>query len=101
MEQVLVEERQLDGVTDLLDLPAEAADVVVVDVGNLFEDEILDLGLGIRSNAYPAFVSTRRESPGRSLRVGDSASYATDSRSLSAYTVARGSASQTIRSSSA
>ena len=46
VEQVLVEERQLDGVTDLLDLPPEATDVVVVDVGHLFEDQILDLGLG-------------------------------------------------------
>ena len=40
-----MQERQLDGVADLLDLPAEAADVVVADVGNLFENQILHLGL--------------------------------------------------------
>ena len=36
---------QLDGVADLLDLGDQAADRRVVDVGNLFEDELLDLGL--------------------------------------------------------
>ena len=41
-----MQERQLDRIADLLDLPAEAADVVVADVGDLFEDQILDLGLG-------------------------------------------------------
>ena len=45
-EQILVQERQFDGVADLLDLPAETTDVLVPDVGHLFEDEILDLGLG-------------------------------------------------------
>ena len=44
--ELLVQERQLDGVADLLDLPAQPADVVVADVGHLFENEILDLGLG-------------------------------------------------------
>ena len=44
-EQVGVQERQLDGVADLLDLPRQAADVGVVDVGDLFEDELLDLAL--------------------------------------------------------
>ena len=44
--KLLVQERQFDGVADLLDLPAQAADVVVADVGNLFEHQILDLGLG-------------------------------------------------------
>ena len=43
-EQVGVQERQLDGVADLLDLRGQAADVVVVDVRDLFEDELLDLG---------------------------------------------------------
>ena len=44
--ELLVQERQLDGVADLLDLPGQATDVVVADVGHLFEDQILDLGLG-------------------------------------------------------
>src|SRR3954447_17996183 len=44
-EQLLVQERQLDGITDLLDLVAEAADVGVADVRHLFEDELLDLAL--------------------------------------------------------
>ncbi len=38
-------ERQLHGVADLLDLRAEAPDVRVVDVRDLFEHEFLDLGL--------------------------------------------------------
>ena len=41
-----MQERQLDRVADLLDLPAQPADVVVADVGDLFEHEVLDLGLG-------------------------------------------------------
>ena len=45
-EQVGVQEGQLDGVADLLDLVAEAADVLVGDVGHLFQDELLDLRLG-------------------------------------------------------
>ena len=44
VEQVGVEVRQLDRVLDLLDLVVEAADVVVGDVGDLFEHELLDLG---------------------------------------------------------
>ena len=44
-EQVGVQERQLDGVADLLDLPRQATDVGVVDVGDLFEDQLLDLAL--------------------------------------------------------
>ena len=44
--QVLVQERQLHGVADLLDLPAQPADVVVGDVGDLFQHQVLDLGLG-------------------------------------------------------
>ena len=39
-------ERQLDRIGDLLDLVVEAADVVVGDVGNLFEHEFLDIGTG-------------------------------------------------------
>jgi hypothetical protein len=45
LEQVLVQERQLDGVADLLDLAGQAPDVAVVDVRDLLEDELLDLGL--------------------------------------------------------
>src|SRR5690606_35171038 len=37
-----VAEGQLDGVTDLLDLRAEAADVGVLDVGHLLQEEVLD-----------------------------------------------------------
>jgi hypothetical protein len=45
-EELLVQERQLDGVGDLLDLVVEAADVGVGDVGHLLEHELLDLGPG-------------------------------------------------------
>ena len=45
-EQLVVHERQLDRVGDLLDLAVEAADVVVGDVGHLLEHELLDLGPG-------------------------------------------------------
>ncbi len=45
-EQLGVQERQLHGVADLLDLPEQATDVVVVDVGHLLQHEVLDLGLG-------------------------------------------------------
>ena len=46
LEQVGVQVGQLDGVPDLLDLPGEAADVVVGDVRHFFEDELLHLCLG-------------------------------------------------------
>ena len=45
-EQLLVQERQLDGVGDLLDLVVEPADVGVGDVGHLLEQQVLDLGPG-------------------------------------------------------
>ena len=45
-EQVLVQERQLDGIRDLLDLVVETTDVGVGDVGDLFEEQVLDLGPG-------------------------------------------------------
>ena len=45
-EQLPVQERQLDGVGDGLDLVVEAADVRVGDVGHLLEDQLLDLGPG-------------------------------------------------------
>ena len=45
-EQVLVQERQLDGVGDLLDLVVEPADVAVGDVGHLLEQQVLDLRPG-------------------------------------------------------
>ena len=43
-EQLLVQEGQLDSVADRLDLALQAADLGVVDLGDLFEDELLDLG---------------------------------------------------------
>ena len=45
LEQLGVQVGQLDGVADRVDLADEAADLGVVDVGDLFEDELLDLGL--------------------------------------------------------
>lgn len=45
-EEVGVEVRELDRVADQLDLVAQAADLAVVDVGDLFEDEFFDLALG-------------------------------------------------------
>ena len=46
LEQVGVEVGELDRVADQLDLVAQAADLLVVDVRDLFEDEFLDLALG-------------------------------------------------------
>ena len=37
---------QLDGVADLVDLRPEPTDLLVRDIGDLLEDELLDLGLG-------------------------------------------------------
>ena len=51
--ELLVQERQLDRVADLLDLPGQPADVVVADVGHLFEHEVLDLGLGDALEGIP------------------------------------------------
>ena len=45
-EQLLVQERQLDGVPDGLDLGAETADHRVVDVRHLLEHQLLDVQLG-------------------------------------------------------
>lgn len=45
-EEVGVEVGELDRVADGLDLSAEAADLLVADVGDLFEDEFFDLALG-------------------------------------------------------
>lgn len=45
-EQVGVEIGELDRVADHLDLSAEATDLLVADVGDLFEDEFFDLALG-------------------------------------------------------
>jgi len=44
-EQLGVQERQLDRVSDRLDLPGQPADVAIVDVRNLFENQLLDLAL--------------------------------------------------------
>lgn len=46
LEEVGVEVGELDGVADQFDLVAQAADLVVVDVRDLFEDEVFDLALG-------------------------------------------------------
>src|SRR6266508_3074506 len=43
VEQLRVQERQLHGVADGLDLPGEAPDVLVGDVRDLLEDQLLDL----------------------------------------------------------
>ena len=40
-----MQERQFDRIANGLDLPGQPADVGVVDVGDLFEDELLDLAL--------------------------------------------------------
>ena len=66
-EQVPVEEGQLDGVGDRLDLVVEAADVVVGDVGHLLEDQLLDLGPGQLSSSSPERGSMRMVSPARSF----------------------------------
>jgi len=44
-EQLGVQERQLDRVSDRLDLPGQPTDVGIVDVRNLFENQLLDLAL--------------------------------------------------------
>ena len=88
-EQLGVQERQLDGVADLLDLPEQAADVAVVDVGHLLQHEVLDLGLG-----HPLVGVAR-------LGV-DQQRVARLERTRSGSSVSKsGAASQTTRSSSA
>ena len=44
-EQLGVQERQLDRISDRLDLPGQPADVAIVDIRNLFEDQLFDLAL--------------------------------------------------------
>ena len=55
--KILVESvlRQLDGVTEHLDLLGEAADIRVLDIRNLLENDLLDLRLGqpLRGDARP------------------------------------------------
>src|SRR5690554_4136499 len=46
VEQFLVDEWQLDGIADRLDLVRQTTDLLVGDVGHLLEDEFLDLGAG-------------------------------------------------------
>ena len=83
-EQLPVQERQLDGVGDGLDLAVETADVLVGDVGHLLEHQLFDLrALAGFSSSRPVRVSISMASPARSL------------------TPARPSASSTTRSSSA
>ncbi|CAB4954827.1 unannotated protein [freshwater metagenome] len=45
-EEIRVEIGQFHCIPDRLNLCGQPADVVVVDVGNLFENELLDLGFG-------------------------------------------------------
>ena len=74
-EQILVQERQFDRVADLLDLPAEATDVVVVDVGNLFQHQVLDLGLGDPLERVAGFGIDQQRITGPQLaRIGESGS---------------------------
>ncbi len=41
-----MQERQFDGVADLLNLPGQSTDIAVVHIGHLLEHEVLHLGLG-------------------------------------------------------
>ncbi|SKT79289.1 Uncharacterised protein [Mycobacteroides abscessus subsp. abscessus] len=50
-----MQERQLHGVTNLLDLPRQTADIAVADVRHLFEHKVLDLGLGDTFEGVPRF----------------------------------------------
>ena len=52
-EQLGVEERQLDGIGDRLDLGVEPADVGIGDVRDLFEEQILDLRAGQLLEQHP------------------------------------------------
>ena len=98
-----MQERQFDGVADLLDLPAKTADVVVADVGNLFEDKILDLGLGDALERVPGLGVDQQRVAGpqfaRTVVVVVVERLGASSGRNSAAT--NGSASQTMRSSSA
>ena len=66
---------QLDGVGDGLDLAVEPADVVVADVGHLFEDELFDLLAGQLLDEQPAAQVHEDRVAGAHLhvaqRVGD------------------------------
>ena len=44
--EILVQERQFDRIADLLDLSGQAADIAVVNVRHLLQNEVLHLGLG-------------------------------------------------------
>ena len=91
VEQVGVEVRELDRVLDQLDLVVEAADVVVGDVGDLFEHELLDLGpRQALERAGPERPSMSRWSPARSFSpISASASSHTRSSSARPTTSAR------------
>ena len=74
MEQILVEEREFDGITDLLDLTPETTDVVVVNVRNFLENQIFDLGLRDALEGVPGLGVdeqrvTRTQFPGRRIGV--------------------------------
>src|SRR5690606_38514295 len=44
-EHIGVQVRKLDRIANRFDLAAETADAFVIDIGDLFEDQLLDLGL--------------------------------------------------------
>ena len=75
LEQLRVQERQLDRVADRFDLPLEPADVLVGDVGDLLEDELLDLFLReeLRRHAGARVVQHRvaRTDDGSQERAGE------------------------------
>ena len=63
--------RQLDGVADLLDLAAQATDVLVVDVRHLLQDQVGDLGLGdpLEDEAGPRLQRSARHRPAPGRRA--------------------------------
>ena len=91
MEQIGVQVRQFDRVLDLFDLVVETADVGVGDVGDLFEDELLDLGARDPLDEQAGTrASTSTCSPARSLTpISGSASSAMRSSSARPRTRAR------------
>ena len=62
-----MQERQLYGVPNLLDLSTETADVLVSDVRNLLENEILHLGLGNALERVAGLGVDQQRIPGTEL----------------------------------
>ena len=90
-EQLPVQERQLDGVGDGLDLVVEAADVGVGDVGHLLEDQLLHLRPGqlLEQQPGPGVHQRRSRRPGASRPSATSASSTTRSSSARPTMMAR------------